>query len=717
MPTLKEEDFQKIGDLLAIARNIKKYSDCNDLYELFGIENKKSYSDAEIKNNEEKIDTFRKDTQGKSGKYEKLKQTIGGRVELCKRALNEGRDEYNEYLKQGIIEKLENSFLICVKRDKELDSKEKNNLIDELRDVGLSDQEINVLIQNWLIKYGAKEVETEAAFSTSTSSGERSGSYFFNKTYYEILGILEDADASQIKEAYDREHKEYIKASGKKKAEASARFTMVKEAYDCLKNPTKRREYDQKQNEPKGPVPTGEPKLVVLRKNDADYQFQDVRRGIILSEKITIKNTQGGLLQGTIKSDAPWLEVDRNKLLEMHEQELLIRILTSKIPRKTFQVEGNVTIETNGVGANGGKEVIPFKVILEDFYRECDRFRNIYAPLSAAIGGLLFSFGYGPDFAPLGIGASLLYAPILTKQEGGSLGSMVKATIVAGIGSFIIFAILEWVGKYFPHFIGFVIGAYLIGGLAYVCADLIMKHILDAGMNLSRFPPILVYGLSASLVILAIAVHSGDSTSVKRIAEKEMPTRQAQSQRQRIVSPPTTTKSIPAPRVRIKRSVIAEKIDNNKPVGVNTKFPVNASYGNTRRTFVVYYAEYEGASPNKTEFKVKFIKEGKVVGNSQYRCSKSAKQYSGNYWCRTGPYYLSIGDYEACLYADGKMIDRKNFSIVHRTGQQKSVRTSISEKTPSVSSTIRNKTENKSQQLQKKGANRELLIPRSRDSF
>jgi molecular chaperone GrpE (heat shock protein) len=105
----------------------------------------------------------------------------------------------------------------------------------------------------------------------------------------------------------------------------------------------------------------GEPKLTVLRKRDTYYHFENISRETTLSEKITIKNMQGGLLQGTIKTDVPWLEVDRNELLKTHEQELMIRVLAPNIPIDTIQCEGSVTIETNG-----GKEIIPFKVILKE---------------------------------------------------------------------------------------------------------------------------------------------------------------------------------------------------------------------------------------------------------------------------------------------------------------------------------------------------------------
>ncbi len=98
-----------------------------------------------------------------------------------------------------------------------------------------------------------------------------------------------------------------------------------------------------------------------MRKSDSDYCFENIGRETILSEKITIRNTQGGLLQGTIKTDVPWLEVDRNELLEIHEQELTIRVLASILPDDTMQGEGCITIETNG-----GNEIIPFKILLEE---------------------------------------------------------------------------------------------------------------------------------------------------------------------------------------------------------------------------------------------------------------------------------------------------------------------------------------------------------------
>ncbi len=66
-----------------------------------------------------------------------------------------------------------------------------------------------------------------------------------DKSYYEILGISKDADASAIKKAYRSMAKKYHpdKNPGDKQAEENFKF--VNEAYQALSDPEKRRIYDQ----------------------------------------------------------------------------------------------------------------------------------------------------------------------------------------------------------------------------------------------------------------------------------------------------------------------------------------------------------------------------------------------------------------------------------------------------------------------------------------
>ena len=291
------------------------------------------------------------------------------------------------------------------------------------------------------------------------SGGTTSGKTFYDfagKSFYEILGVAEDAEYAEIKAAYDREYIKYN--TSRDKAKASARFFVVSEALDCLKDPQKKREYDEKLKGPKTPPPKGTPRLVVECKTD--YTFRDIRRGEVLNvNKIVIKNPEGGLLQGSIKSSAPWLVPDRNKILEKHEQELYVNIFTSKIPTNIYNATGNMTIDTNG----GPPYVLPFRVILEDLEIAADRFRKTYVPLAAACAGFIGSFGNS-------------------------------------------------------HFLNFMAGAIIVGFITYVLAKQLVQLFLNEGIDIFKLPPVLIQLAAGGVVILTIMAHSvGDSRAVPNL--------------------------------------------------------------------------------------------------------------------------------------------------------------------------------------------------------
>jgi len=62
------------------------------------------------------------------------------------------------------------------------------------------------------------------------------------KTYYDILDVLENSDYKEIKAAYEREYQKYIMTRDEVKARA--RFTLVSEAWECLKDTVTRKDYD-----------------------------------------------------------------------------------------------------------------------------------------------------------------------------------------------------------------------------------------------------------------------------------------------------------------------------------------------------------------------------------------------------------------------------------------------------------------------------------------
>jgi DnaJ-class molecular chaperone len=57
------------------------------------------------------------------------------------------------------------------------------------------------------------------------------------------LGVPEDADYSQIKAAYEKEYEKYIWTRDKNKS--NPRWDVVSEAWEALKDPVKRKKYDE----------------------------------------------------------------------------------------------------------------------------------------------------------------------------------------------------------------------------------------------------------------------------------------------------------------------------------------------------------------------------------------------------------------------------------------------------------------------------------------
>lgn len=72
-----------------------------------------------------------------------------------------------------------------------------------------------------------------------------------NKDYYEILGISKDADQKEIKLAYRKLAKKFHPDLNHKDKNAKEKFIELKEAYDTLIDPIKRKIYDQAGYDPR----------------------------------------------------------------------------------------------------------------------------------------------------------------------------------------------------------------------------------------------------------------------------------------------------------------------------------------------------------------------------------------------------------------------------------------------------------------------------------
>src|SRR3990167_6879294 len=65
------------------------------------------------------------------------------------------------------------------------------------------------------------------------------------KDFYGVLGVAKDASDSQIKSAYRKLAREWHPDVAKSKPDAEKRFKEINEAYQILRDPQKKAQYDQ----------------------------------------------------------------------------------------------------------------------------------------------------------------------------------------------------------------------------------------------------------------------------------------------------------------------------------------------------------------------------------------------------------------------------------------------------------------------------------------
>jgi actin-like ATPase involved in cell morphogenesis/DnaJ-domain-containing protein 1 len=349
------EDFNKLDEFLTLVRTIDTFKNCFNVFDVFGVKDKNaSLFDIQLQ-----IDNFVSKWSGTNApKYQIFGRHVVFAGEVFKRVLKENRPAYKDFLFENHpkIKELQIHFKAYTK-DGELDEIEKQYLIEEAISLGLHDDRFLLLIDRWLLHSGVREVKSSSTAShppQSTSEFE----LFLKLTCYEQLGVSETADSAAIKDAFEKAYSRYNGLGASKKGIDSAKFERVQAAYEILKDTLKRIEYNEQLRLKRNSFIEDFPYLIIEGKEA--YHFQDINRHITLVERIVIKNPVSGLLQGSIRSDVPWIEPDRDKIVRRHEQDLFIKIITSKIPLNQYQAEGSVIIESNG-----GIRTIRFQISLK----------------------------------------------------------------------------------------------------------------------------------------------------------------------------------------------------------------------------------------------------------------------------------------------------------------------------------------------------------------
>ena len=243
-----------------------------------------------------------------------------------------------------------------------------------------------------------------------------------------------------------------------------ARWNRVSEGSEILKDRDNRDTYDNKVKESGPAVEDEVPVLKVICKMDNYYVYKDVKKGTPFTETIVIKNDDKGQLKGKISSDAEWLVPETDVIAPDHEQTLEIYILTANMPANKYDAKGTVTINTNG----GPPYSISFRVILQDLEIAVNKFRKTCVPVAIACAGFIGSFSDSP----------FLFFPL--------------AAIFAGI-------------------------------ISYSAAEFIVTATLKNGLNILKFPSIVMQCAAGSVAVLTLLSHSSGSAIIKRTVEQEKP--------------------------------------------------------------------------------------------------------------------------------------------------------------------------------------------------
>jgi len=419
--------------------------------------------------------------------------------------------QYDKILNDEIVRKTEEDLIryihYALQSDNMISKEEMSNLLNMADTLKIGRDKGKEIILYEMEKAGAT-FKPESDSGNTTSSSEIPLNVLLEK-YYEILGVTEDDDDVQIRDAYERELKKTYKLGKKEKIDAR-RYELNK-AYDFLKDPVKKRKYDdeQKRKRDKDLTTKGDPKLEIKDergKERRNFEFKNMRLGTTQSVTVIARNVGGGTLDAKIKTSHPWLIVDTNKIHQSKlPQEITIAVDPKKNPKKnTFGGKDTGYIKINDT--KGGSYTVNIAYTMVEDEADLKRFRYILTTIGLIIGFLfglvVYNFIEGIEQNGLIIIAAFIGTISVSsiwgyKDTGG--GGAIGWSIGTAVGVFIIFAILQ---AWFPHALLTVVWALIYGSVANILSDFIRRAIRQGNYQVPIGSGIGIIALTAMLIFI-----------------------------------------------------------------------------------------------------------------------------------------------------------------------------------------------------------------------
>jgi len=424
------------------------------------------------------------------------------------------KSQYDNKLREEINKKDEEALITYIRFALQGDSQKsqewKRTLLNMADTLKIKRDRAEEIIIGEMEKFGATfKSESDSVDSTSSSMPF---DVLLNKTYYEILGVSEDAEYSQIKEVRDREYQKYNTVRDKKRAEA--RWVVVSAAWECLKDPAKKRKYDEEERRKreKGLTREGAPKLEIVDESGKEkrgFEFKDMKLGATSSVTVVAKNGGGGTLDAKIVTSCPWLIVDTDRIHQSKlPQDVTIIVDPTKHKKKNCH-GGNDKgfIEITYPGAP--PEQIHVKFSIEIKQKDLSNFRTSLTTCGLFFGGLFGYLVYNMNFIQgmneniAGIAGILAF--IGTVIVAGWLGYQDEGAGAAfgwGCGTLIGVSILFLIlSSYFPHAHSVCSWTLAYGSLAYGVSSPIRRALWEKNPVLPITIGVLTLALTGGIVI------------------------------------------------------------------------------------------------------------------------------------------------------------------------------------------------------------------------